>query len=113
MKVSALTQDGDWRFGRGVSDYVRRSEAVKQKVVTRLRSHQQDWWLDTGHGLPWFALLGERGTREQLTAEIERVTLDTDGVQLIRNLSVSVDQREYTARIRYQDVYGAENEVEV
>ena len=114
MKVSALTRNGDWRFGRGRSDYVRRSEGVRQKLLTRLRSHQQDWWLDTTHGLPWFSLLGQRGTQEQLTAEVERVTLDTEGVQLVRSLDVSVDTgREYSARIRYQDVYGETNEVEV
>ena len=111
MKVSALTQDGDWRFGRKGSDYISRSRWVRQKLLTRLRSHEQDWFLDMEHGLPWLELLGQRGTREQLTSEIEEIVLSTDGVQLIQKLDVSVDGREYRARIRYQDVYGEINEV--
>ena len=113
MKVSALTQDNDWRFGRGKSDYVKRSRAVRQKVITRLRSHQQDWFLNMEHGLPWFDLIGQRGTQEQLTSEIEQIVLDTEGVLSIQKLDVNVDEnREYNARIRYQDVYSEEtNEV--
>lgn len=111
MKVSALTEDGDWRFGRGRSDYVNRSRWVRQKVVTRLRSHEQDWFLDTEHGLPWFELLGQRGTEEQLRSEIEEIVLNTDGVLNIQKLDVSVDEREFRARIRYTDVYGEISEV--
>ena len=113
MKVSSLKQDGDWRFGRGKNHYVKRSDWVRQKLITRLRSHQQDWFLDTEHGLPWFDLVGERGTREQLTAEIERVTLDTDGVMSVLALETSVEDREYTARVKVRDVYNATIEVQV
>ena len=112
-KVSAITSDGDWRFGRGRNDYVRRSAAVRQKLLTRLRSHRQDWFLDMQHGLPWFDLLGQRGTQDQLTADIEDLTLNTDGILSIQSLSVSVDDRGYSARIRCRDVFGEIIEVEL
>lgn len=111
MKVSAITSDGDWRFGRGKNDYIGRSRAVKQKVLTRVRSHQQDWYLDTTHGVPWMDLIGQRGTKPRLDAELENIVLNTEGVLSIVSLESSVSGRDYSARIVYRDVYGAQDEV--
>lgn len=113
MKVSALTKNGDWRFGRGQSDYIKRSAWVRQKVITRLRSHEQDWFLDMNHGVPWFNSVGQRGTKEQLSAEIEEVILNTDGVLAIDSLSVALTDRGYTAQITIRDVFEETQEIEI
>ena len=93
MRVSGLTADGDWRFGRGKAVYLRNSDAIRQNVVTRLRSFTDDWFLDTTAGLPWFELLGNRGTKQRIIDEVEAVVLATDGVRAIERLRVTGPDR--------------------
>lgn len=92
MRVSRLDDDGDWTFGKGRANYLRRSEAIRQSVVTRLRSFTNDWFLDVNHGLPWLEMLGERNTQKRILREIERSVLETEGVRAIDRLRlVSID----------------------
>ena len=93
MRVSGLTADGDWRFGCGKAMYVSRSEAVRQNVVTRLRSFTDDWFLDVTAGIPWFDLLGNKQTEQRIRREVETVVLNTDGVRVINRLNITTDRR--------------------
>jgi hypothetical protein len=86
MRVAGLTASGDWRFGKGKAIYLRRSDAIRQNVVTRLRSFTDDWFLDTVAGLPWFELLGNRETERRILREVERTVLATEGVRAIERL---------------------------
>lgn len=90
MRVSGLDEDGDWRFGRGLAVYISRSDAVRQNVVTRLRSFRTDFFLDVDANIDWIDLLGRKGTREEILRAVERVTLSTDGVTTITQLDIEV-----------------------
>lgn len=90
MRVSGLDEDGDWRFGRGLAVYISRSDAVRQNVVTRLRSFRTDFFLDVDANIDWIDLLGRRNTREEILRAVERVTLATDGVTTITQLDIEV-----------------------
>lgn len=90
MRVSGLDEDGDWRFGRGLAVYISRSDAVRQNVVTRLRSFRTDFFLDVDANIDWIDLLGRKGTREEILRAVERVTLSTDGVTTINQLDIEV-----------------------
>lgn len=90
MRVSGLDEDGDWRFGRGLAVYISRSDAVRQNVVTRLRSFRTDFFLDVDANIDWIDLLGRKGTREEILRAVERVTLSTDGVTTINQLDIDV-----------------------
>lgn len=93
MIVSGLTGDGDWRFGKGRAVYLRRSDAIQQNVVTRLRSFVNDWFLDVSNGLPWVDMLGTRDQEKRILREIEASVLSTEGVKRIDLLRlVSVDR---------------------
>ena len=76
MRVRRIDKDGDWTFGQGRNNYADGGECVAQRVCTRLRSFQGDWFLDLEHGLvllgqlrqggaDWTLLSG--GTRQQWT----------------------------------------------
>jgi hypothetical protein len=99
MRVSGLDSDGDWRFGKGKAVYLRRSEAIRQNVVTRLRSFTDDWFLDTTAGLPWFELLGHRETERRILREVEAVVLATGGVRAIERLRMTPPGRDRAATI--------------
>lgn len=109
MRVSGLTADGDWRFGKGRASYLDRSEAIRQNVVTRLRSFTEDWFLDTTAGLPWYDLLGRNDAQTRMLRDIERIILTTEGVRTIDLLEVvSIVDRDASIRITLTDIFNTE-----
>lgn len=90
MRVSGLDKDGDWRFGRGLAVYISRGDAVRQNVVTRIKSFRSDFFLDVDANIDWIDLLGRRETKEEILRAVERVTLATDGVTTITKLEIEV-----------------------
>ena len=90
MRVSGLDEDNDWRFGRGLAVYVSRGDAVRQNVVTRLKSFRTDFFLDVDANIDWIDLLGRKGTKEEIMRAVERVTLSTEGVTTINALDIEV-----------------------
>lgn len=107
MRVSGLDNMGDWRFGKGRAVYVRDSQAIRQNVVTRLRSFTDDWFLNVGHGLPWFRLLGSRANEKRVLRAIERQVLQTEGVLSIDRLRIVRRDRNrgIVLELRYVDVF--------
>lgn len=107
MRVSALTPGGDWQFGKGRALYLRRSDAIRQSVVTRLRSFTNDWFLDVTAGIDWIGLLGQKGTQRRIERAIERTVLATQGVKSIERLEVTGpdDQRKLTVNLAYTDIF--------
>lgn len=113
MRVAGLDKNGDWRFGRGKASYLKGSDAIAQKVVTRLRSFKRDWFLDIDAGGDWMRLFGERGGSDRILREVERIIVSTDGVLQLTALSIDSNERNRSATIyaSYKDVYGIESEL--
>lgn len=99
MQVSGLDQSGDWRFGRGQAIYIQRGEAVRQSVVTRIRSFASDFFLDIDACIDWIDLLGRLGTKDEILRQVERVTLATEGVTSITSLTIDAKPSTRTAVI--------------
>jgi hypothetical protein len=61
VRYRALSDDGDYVFGRGPGEfYVDSPEAVAQAIRTRLGLSAGEWFLDADEGTPWFGgVLGE------------------------------------------------------
>ena len=54
MRYRKLDAAGDFVFGHGAADYHRDSpEAVAQAVLTRLKLHRGEWFLDRSEGTPY------------------------------------------------------------
>jgi hypothetical protein len=90
MRVSGLDKDNDWRFGRGLAVYISRGDAIRQNVVTRLKSFRSDFFLDIDANIDWIDLLGRRETKDEILRAVERVTLGTAGVTTITKLEIVV-----------------------
>lgn len=106
MRVSGLTATGDWQFGRGKASYLVNSAAIRQNVVTRLRSFTNDWALDINHGSDWFSILGQHGNEKRLLDEVNNVVLTTDGVRAIEKIEVlSTANRVANILVRYVDIF--------
>lgn len=102
MRVSKITTGGDWMFGKGRAQYVANADAVRQNVVTRIRSFTNDWFADIGHGIDWVNLLGQRGNDRKILAAIEKAVLDTPGVSTITRLRLTNTGRDRKASIELQ-----------
>ena len=106
MSVRKLTTDGDWTWGQGRANYISNSAEIAQNVSTRIKSFKNDWFLDTGKNIDWFAILGNYATEQTMRREIERVTIETDGVKSIEKLDIVVGtDRKATINIEYTDIY--------
>ncbi len=109
MRVRALDENGDFRFGNGAADYLRDSvEAVAQLVLTRLRLWRGEWFLDTEEGTPWAGgVLGER-TQDQIEPALRLRVLETPGVTGIVEFDLvhDVDGRSAEVAMTVATVYG-------
>ena len=106
MSVRSITDAGDWTFGRGKANYVSGSREINQRVVTRLRSFKNDWYLDTNTGVDWLNLLGAYGSEKKILRAIERTVMNTPGVISIENLEIkSKENRSLALELAYTDVF--------
>ncbi len=92
MRVSALTNEHDWRFGHSKSNYVDKDEAIKQNIQTRLLSFKNNWFLDINANIDWIGLLGTKNNENRIKSEVNRVTLSTDGVVKITKYEAIADR---------------------
>lgn len=113
MNVSGLDSKNDWRFGRGRALYLKGSQAIAQKVTTRIRSFKNDWFLDVEAGIDWLNLLSERGTNDKILREVERVITSTEGVLTLDSIDLKVNTVDRVALIyaTYTDVYNSKLEL--
>lgn len=114
MSVSRLDENGDWTFGQGLAGYITGSEEIQQSVVTRIKSFQNDWFLDTNAYIDWFNLLSNRNTEETTKAQLSKTVLDTVGVNTLNQLNFILDRENRKANIQlnYTDIYGADVQIE-
>ncbi|MGE9550436.1 hypothetical protein ACQPT2_04255 [Erwinia amylovora] len=115
MRTRRLDGNGDWTFGRGKASYASKSECVRQKVATRLRSFKQDWFLNQDHGSDWLGNMARRGTRVKLESDMRSCILETDGVKTLTAFATQYvpKTRKLTVTATFTDIYGTESEVSV
>lgn len=108
MRVRRTDKDGDWTFGQGRNNYADGGECVAQRVCTRLRSFQGDWFLDLEHGLPWLPRMERPADLAQIEVDIKRCILTTEGVSEILDfqLDVTPDDRRLAIGVTLRDNLG-------
>jgi hypothetical protein len=107
MIVRALDSNGDWTFGSGKQNYLSEISAVKQNVLTRLRSWKGNCFFDVDSGVDWGNYL-DIGTKLLLDLDIKRVILGTDKVLKISSYSSMLDtgERKLTVSAAIDTYYG-------
>ena len=101
MIVRALDSNGDWIYGTGVNAYVSGNNAVAQDIQTRLQSFLSDCFFDTGAGIAWFQLLGQKN-ETALNLAVAAVILNTSNVTGGLQLSVVYNSVTRNVTITYQ-----------
>ncbi len=106
MKVSSITKSGDWTFGSGKSNYKSGEKAIRQNIVTRLRSFKNDWFLNIDAGIDWFSILSRPNNQRLIEDAVIATVLGTEGVKSIENVEVvKTAQREVSINVFYTDVF--------
>lgn len=115
MQVRELDENQDWKFGYGKANYIKKNDAILQNVQTRLKSFKNDWFLDQDANIDWFNILGQKETKETIIKEVERVTLQTEGVTKINIIELTEDKetRKATINIDLDTIYSTNNELGV
>ena len=88
MKFRRLNSNGDWHFGRGLSNYADADEAIMMNCKTRLLSFKNDWMLDQNQNIDWFAILGQKNNEQTILNEVERVCLNSEGIVNVVSIDI-------------------------
>jgi len=105
MKVSAITNNGDWTFGSGLAGYKKKSSAIRQNIATRLRSFKNDYFLDVNAGTDWLSILSTPNNKLTLERAVRSVVITTEGVLSVDSVSIIVSDRVAKVEVTYTDIY--------
>lgn len=94
----------DFQFGNGLNNYKTKDAEISQNVITRILSFENDWYLDEGAEIDWLTLLGQRNNQKAIEQEVRRVTMETDGVLRVNEVSITVANRNATIIVQYDTI---------
>lgn len=111
MIMRALDSNGDWTFGKGRNNYLRRTDALAQSISTRLNSFVNDCFFDLQAGVDWFTFLGGKNL-VTLKLAISSVILNTPNVTALKELNISTDaNRKLTVQYSVTTAFSAVSSV--
>ena len=114
IKVRALDKNGDFSFGQGLANYINDDNAIIQNVKTRLKSLKNDFFLDSEANIAWFDILSQLNNQDLVINEIYRVTLGTDGVVQIIDISlINLEKRNATISVKFATINNTEILIEL
>lgn len=76
-------------------------ETVAQRLRIRLLTFQNEWFADTGHGVPYYQrILGRKPTKSALDQIFQQAILEERGVREITYYESSLSGRNYSVEFR-------------
>lgn len=89
----ALTGDGDLEITRGHLRVVTGTEAIAQRLRTRLKLFRGEWFLDTLQGVPYHDFVLRKRTSPAVRREVfRRAIVSMRGVRQLVSLTVELDR---------------------
>ena len=115
MRTRRIDDNNDWTFGAGRQSYVNQSDAVAQKVKTRLQMFLGDWFLDETVGIDWITEMSSRSQTPKILSDAKRCILQTQGVRTLKTFTYEQDAktRKLNINATYTDIYGTTHGVTV
>jgi len=105
MIVRALDTNGNWVFGRGKSSYKKGLDAIKQSIMTRLKSWKYNCYFAPEDGVDYNNYL-DIGTKDLLDLNIKNVILGTYGVIRITSYVSTISVRAITISCYVVTIFG-------
>lgn len=108
MRIRNIDKNGDWRFGKGQSDYVRNAYAVGLDIKMSIQEWFGDCFFSLQKGIPWQVRLGAKNQKKLLDNDILTIAKGVEGVLNIANFTSSVDGRRYRCSFKVYQMYSTE-----
>ncbi len=107
MIIRSSTNQNDWTFGKGLSDYYRDQNAIIHNIRTRLLSWREDCFFAPAEGIDYNNFL-DIGTKDLLDSDIKRVVLQSEGVVRINQYESTLERetRDFSANITVTTIFG-------
>lgn len=100
MRVRQQSATGDYTFGASLGNFLINSPAaVAQKVLTRLKLFQGEWFLDNTAGTPWLQSILGNNTTATADLAIKSVILGTVGVTSLLAYNSDINTAERTISV--------------
>lgn len=79
-----------------------RIEVVAQRLLIRLSTWREEWFLDTEYGVPYWNILGRKTSKSAVDLIFQQQILLEEGVREITSFQSTLSNREYrmTFRVR-------------
>lgn len=86
-----------------------RVDIVAQRLFIKLRTFQEEWFLDTGYGIPYFQrILGHKISQSDVDIIFQREILAENGVKELTFFESSMTGRSYSLTFRVKVTTGDE-----
>lgn len=108
-------QSGDllWKNGPLTKDYTTQPliDTVRQRLFIVLRTFQEEWFLDTTHGIPYWDWLGRKVTKASIDRIMQQKILAENGVKELTYFNSTFVNRVYDLSFRVKVVSGEETDL--
>lgn len=110
MKVSRIDENGDWVFGRGEGNYATGNKAIEINIITKLRSFQNDWFLNILDYIDWYTLLSINNNEKLIKDAIATTVLNSQGVLFVNLVDIDYNRelRKITIKVKFVTIYNKE-----
>jgi hypothetical protein len=107
MRYRALSDTGDYQFGRAGIFLTNTPQAVAQAILTRFHLWTNEWFLDAQEGTPYLSDIIGHGTQGTRDIAVKERILGTPGVTSILDYQSSVTaDRKMTVTALVDTQYG-------
>lgn len=111
MKCRALDENGDYRFGSNMQDYISGVDAIAQNIQTKVKLYYGEWWENIGIGIPMFQSIVGQMNPEALKVSssllISQRVQEVEGVLSVSNVEVTNDGRTLNFKITVETSNGS------
>lgn len=104
--------DLTWKNGPLTPDYTTQSrvDIVAQRLRIRLLTFREEWFLDTGYGVPYFQrILGHKIKKSAVDLIFQREILLENGVKELTFFESTFENRKYSLSFRVKVTTGEES----
>ena len=105
MQIRNNTEDNDFVFGHGKSDYITGHAGVALNIKTKINEWKRDCFFNLQAGIDWRTRLGSKNQRALLDTDIQNIITSIPEVLALTEFESFVNDREYTADFTYYDIY--------
>ena len=109
MRIRNIDNNNDWRFGKGLSDYVRDGYAVGLDIKLRIQEWYNDCFFDLQKGIDWETRLGYKNQKDLLDADIYTIASNVEGVLSIYDFNSMLDGRHYKCSFMVYQQYSTDS----